>query len=117
MRKETAFDYRWRPLMAYIYAIICIFDFFVAPILWSVFQATFHGAVTMQWHPITLEGAGLFHLSMGAILGVTAYGRTQEKIGYMQVNTNNIADIQTPIPPPTFTTQPLNGPSQSFPPR
>jgi len=29
---------------------------------------------------MTLQGAGLFHLAMGGVLGVTAYGRTQEKI-------------------------------------
>jgi len=27
-----------------------------------------------------LQGAGLFHLSMGAIIGVAAFGRTQEKL-------------------------------------
>jgi hypothetical protein len=32
------------------------------------------------WQPITLQGAGLFHLSMGAIIGVAAFGRTQEKL-------------------------------------
>jgi hypothetical protein len=30
--------------------------------------------------PITLQGGGLFHVAMGAVLGVTAYGRTQEKL-------------------------------------
>ena len=114
-RKETAFDYRWRPTIAWVYSIVCIFDFFVAPIAWSMFQASYHGAITLQWHPITLEGAGLFHISMGAILGVTSWGRSQEKIGYMQVNTdfNQVNNIQ----PPTFTSQPANGPFQSFPPR
>jgi hypothetical protein len=38
------------------------------------------GSVTMQWQPITLQGAGLFHISMGAVLGIAAYGRTKEKI-------------------------------------
>jgi hypothetical protein len=32
------------------------------------------------WQPITLQGAGLFHLSMGAIIGIAAFGRTQEKL-------------------------------------
>jgi len=33
-----------------------------------------------QWMPLTLQGAGLFHIAMGAVLGITAFGRTQEKI-------------------------------------
>jgi hypothetical protein len=43
----------------------------------------------MQWQPITLQGAGLFHISMGAILGIAVYGRTQEKL-------NGVATIQLP---------------------
>jgi len=27
-----------------------------------------------------LQGAGLFHVAMGAVLGIAAYGRTKEKI-------------------------------------
>ena len=27
------------------------------------------------------SGGGLFHVAMGGVLGVTAYGRTQEKLG------------------------------------
>jgi hypothetical protein len=30
--------------------------------------------------PLTLQGAGLYHIAMGAVLGVAAYGRSQEKI-------------------------------------
>ena len=30
--------------------------------------------------PLTLQGAGLFHIAMGAVLGIAAFGRTQEKI-------------------------------------
>ena len=44
-------------------------------------QAVFHGGVNIQWQPLTLQGAGLFHVAMGAIIGVSAYGRTQEKLG------------------------------------
>jgi hypothetical protein len=33
-----------------------------------------------QWNPLTLQGAGLFHMAMGAVLGITAYGRSKEKI-------------------------------------
>jgi hypothetical protein len=42
-----------------------------------------------QWVPITLQGGGLFHVAMGAVLGVSAYGRTQEKVaGATNVSTS-----------------------------
>ena len=66
--------------MAWSYMIICLFDFIVAPVLWSLFMAMYKGNVTEAWSPLTLQGAGLFHLSMGAILGVTAWSRGQEKM-------------------------------------
>lgn len=71
---------KWRPMMGWTYMITCIFDFIVAPILWSLIQAFFKGNVTEQWTPLTLQGAGLFHVAMGAILGVTAWSRGQEKM-------------------------------------
>lgn len=70
----------WRPVMGWSYVTICCFDFLVAPILWSIFQALFHGTITQQWQPVTLQGAGLYHLAMGTIMGITSYGRTREKI-------------------------------------
>jgi len=33
-----------------------------------------------QWVPITLQGGGLFHVAMGAVLGVAAWSRGQEKL-------------------------------------
>lgn len=59
---------------------VCIFDFIIAPIAWSMFQIAGGGKVETQWKPLTLEGAGLFHMAMGAVLGIAAYGRTQEKM-------------------------------------
>lgn len=71
---------KWRPLMAFLYMITCATDFIVFPVLWSVLQAVQGGQVTSQWSPLTLQGAGLYHLAMGAVLGLAAYGRSQEKI-------------------------------------
>ena len=71
---------RWRPIMAWTYTIICICDFVLFPVLWSLLQAHYKGQVTNQYQPITLMGAGLVHLAFGAILGIAAYGRTKEKI-------------------------------------
>ena len=71
---------KWRPMMAWTYMAICICDFIVFPILWSALQAFQNGSISTQWMPITLEGAGLLHIAMGAVLGIAAYGRTQEKM-------------------------------------
>jgi len=51
----------------------------VFPILWNILQTTTGSSVT-QWNPLTLQGAGLFHIAMGAVLGIAAFGRTQEKL-------------------------------------
>jgi len=71
---------KWRPMMAVIYMITCCTDFVIFPVLWSIMQSLFHGSVTSQWSPLTLQGAGLYHIAMGAVLGLAAYGRSQEKI-------------------------------------
>ena len=71
---------KWRPLMAVIYMVTCACDFVVFPVLWSLLQSLSHGQVTSQWMPLTLQGAGLYHIAMGAVLGIAAYGRSQEKI-------------------------------------
>jgi len=72
---------KWRPMMGWMYMVVCSFDFVLAPILWSLLQSFSHGSVQTQWQPLTLQGAGLFHIAMGAVLGIAAYGRTQEKLG------------------------------------
>ena len=92
---------KWRPMMGWMYMCVCTFDFVVAPILWSLTQSLFHGAVNVQWQPLTLQGAGLFHISMGAVLGIAAYGRTQEKL-----NGANNGGIATPASGGTTYTPP-----------
>ena len=79
-KKEDWMNAKWRPMMGWMYMLVCTMDFVGFPILWSLLQAYSHGAVNAQWQPLTLQGAGLFHLAMGAIIGVSAYGRTQEKL-------------------------------------
>lgn len=71
---------KWRPYMAVMYMIVCTCDFVVFPVLWSALQALQSGSVVLQWAPITLQGAGLFHMAMGAVLGVAAWSRGQEKM-------------------------------------
>jgi len=71
---------KWRPVMGWSYMLTCITDFVIFPVLWSLLQALSKGQVTSQWQPLTLQGAGLYHIAMGAVLGIAAYGRTKEKI-------------------------------------
>ena len=70
---------KWRPSMGWTYMVICILDMAVFPVLWSVVQVM-TGAPLVQWNPLTLQGAGLSHLAMGAVLGVAAWSRGREKI-------------------------------------
>ena len=88
--------------MGWMYMLVCTCDFVIFPILWSLLQAYNHGQVTSQWQPLTLQGAGLFHLAMGGVLGVAAFGRTQEKIS----GTNFIA-VPMPAPTPVINNQPI----------
>ena len=78
--KEDWMQQKWRPAMGWMYMGVCICDFVIFPVLWSLHQALNHGQVSSQWQPLTLNGAGLFHMAMGAVLGIAAYGRTQEKM-------------------------------------
>jgi len=71
---------KWRPAMGWVYMLTCTADFVIFPVLWSLLQALSNGAVTNQWQPLTLQGAGLYHIAMGAVLGIAAYGRTKEKV-------------------------------------
>lgn len=78
-KKEDWMNAKWRPMMGWIYMVTCSCDFILFPVLWSILQSTTGAAVT-QWNPITLQGAGLYHLAMGAVLGVAAWSRGQEKM-------------------------------------
>lgn len=85
-RKEDWMNSKWRPAMGWLYMLVCFCDFVLFPILHAIYIAMLYkGAVPPgvppQWSPLTLQGAGLFHLAMGAVLGLAAWGRTQEKLG------------------------------------
>lgn len=69
----------WRPAMGWLYMGICACDFILFPII-SMFMPVFiKNFQYIAWKSITLDNGGLIHLAFGAILGVTAYGRTMEK--------------------------------------
>ena len=79
-KKEDWMNSKWRPMMGWMYMLVCTMDMVVFPVLWSLLQTMTHTTIT-QWNPLTLQGAGLFHIAMGAVLGIAAFGRTQEKLG------------------------------------
>ena len=79
-KKEDWMNAKWRPMMGWMYMFVCVFDFVLAPIGWTSIQALFHGGINTQWQPLTLQGGGLFHVAMGAVIGISAYGRTKEKL-------------------------------------
>ena len=74
----------WRPAMAWQYLVVCLFDFLVAPILTGLYS--FYAKITyVPWEPITLKESALYHLAMGAVIGVSAWSRGQEKIRRLEM--------------------------------
>lgn len=101
-RKEPLWKELWRPLAAFVYLGICVLDFGVMPIIYEMINQSitnqqlvdlalkFNDAAAQiealhtlrqarVWVPLTLQGNGMFHIAFGAILGVAAYTRGQEK--------------------------------------
>jgi Holin of 3TMs, for gene-transfer release len=84
----------WRPMMGWMYMLICLLDMAVFPVLWALWQGVNHAPIT-QWNPLTLQGAGLFHIAMGAVLGISAFGRTQEKLAGTAINPSATSQTMT----------------------
>lgn len=77
----------WRPAAGWIYLTICFMDFVGFPLL-SMLTPIAGNVIGMTlvyepWESITLSQGGLIHLSFGAILGVSAWTRGQEKLAVM----------------------------------
>jgi hypothetical protein len=102
-KKEDWMNSKWRPMMGWSYMLTCIADFVIFPVLWSIVQVIGGGEVKTQWQPITLQGAGLYHIAMGAVLGIAAYGRTQEKVAGASTTSTTVA---TPTPTPVVASAP-----------
>jgi len=72
----------WRGLMGFSYCFICLFDFVLGPCLYfyvQQFETQAANDAYREWTPMTLQNGGLFHLAMGAVLGVSSWGKTQER--------------------------------------
>jgi hypothetical protein len=96
MRQENWIRTHWRPMMAFVYMAVVIFDFIVGPIFWSIIQI-YGGSVAIQWTPLTLISGGVFHAAMGAVLGISAFSRGREKIETLKANYNNGASDEESV--------------------
>lgn len=80
--------------MAIVYMMVILFDFIIAPIFWSIIQV-YTGLPVAQWVPLTLQGGGLFHAAMGAVIGISAFSRGQEKIEKIKSQVQDNSDTST----------------------
>lgn len=115
-KKKEAEDWiqkKWRPMMAIMYMVVCIFDFIIFPVMFTIVQFWETQAANdafRQWQPLTLVGAGLFHMAMGAVLGITAWSRGQEKMAGVATNLGaNLNGFNSPTSMPTAYGQPAAG--------
>lgn len=79
LQNESWFNNRWRPAMAWLWFTVSACDFIIFPILNAV-AAGDKMIPYAPWEPITLKGGGLFHMAMGAVVGLATWQRTQEKL-------------------------------------
>ena len=100
--KEDFMTSKWRPMMAMTYMATIIFDFILGPILYNVLQYLNPGQAVSLWVPLTLQGGGMYHIAMGAILGISAWTRGQEKVA----QANNPSPDPAPVPPVMMQQQP-----------
>lgn len=110
----------WLPFAAGTYIVICIFDFMVMPIYVAAHNSRIEARVfnelqgkdvatfattlsqtaqaTKQWNPLTLLGAGMFHLAFGALLtgGAVTRGMTKksEVEGYYRYGAAGYEDTE-----------------------
>lgn len=110
-KKEDWMNSKWRPMMGWMYMLVCTMDMVIFPVLWSLLQTT-TGTQLTQWNPLTLQGAGLFHIAMGAVLGIAAFGRTQEKLG--GANNGGLQPVAQSVTTTFGTPQSGFGPTSGF---
>ena len=98
---------KWRPFMGWTYMAICFFDFVIGPVM-NVAFSIMTKTPLVPWKSLTLDNGGLFHLAMGAVLGVAAFGRTQEKMAKIDAG---IPLPGSPMPDPTPAPIPMPDPT------
>ena len=108
-KKESLIRSHWRPIAAAVYLTICLFDFIAMPIVIEIHNREVDPVVAVSealkfkessaqtqalqilskkrsWDPLTLMGAGTFHIAFGALLSAAAWTRGQEKIENLKQN-------------------------------
>lgn len=94
---DSALQKYWRPLLAVVYMLICLFDFIIAPAYVGLTRESLAEKVNAMkgvpvevmlvfsnkptgWDPLTLMYGGLFHMAFGVVLTGSAVTRGMEKI-------------------------------------
>jgi len=73
-KEDSWLKHYWRPLMAYQYMVVCIFDFIIGPIINFIFFYK-SAQIYIPWEPVTLQVSGFYHIAMGGIVGISAWTR------------------------------------------
>lgn len=114
---ETWMAKNWRPLAAIVYLLICITDFLAMPVFYEYtnnkytpdniveLSLKFQGPSQIEslkilhnersWQPITLSQNAMFHIAFGAILGVAAWSRGQDKQAQYMAAMNAVDNSST----------------------
>lgn len=96
-QKEEWSTRKWRPYLGMSYIAICLFDFIVGPVLNYIFFVKVTGTF-QPWKPLTMSDGGLFHMAMGAVLGVTSWTRGQEKQNRLSYGSSEPAAVSDDSP-------------------
>ena len=87
---ENWFKSYWRPTAGWLYMFICFMDFVVFPAaqmaMWALLTHT-PSDKFVDWSSLTLTNGGIFHVAMGAVLGIAAYTRSAESVASIQAPT------------------------------
>lgn len=87
--------------MAWQYMVVCLFDFIGGPLV-NAWLSAYTKTQYVPWQSLTLDNSGLYHLSMGAIIGVAAWSRGKEKIQKMLLDgTSETTETETTQQKPT----------------
>lgn len=92
---EDKFRSRWRPAIGWAYIAIVLFDFIIGPSL-LIWVSVLNETDPVLWTSLTLSNGGIFHAAIGAILGVTAWTRGQEKVKRIEHNIHDGYEEQIP---------------------
>ena len=79
----------WRPALGWLYVALIMFDFILAPIM-MVIYAGVTGTPVVVWRPLSLEGGGLVHLSLGSIVTATSWSRGTEKLKALELSATTV---------------------------